>query len=70
MVGNFDPIAGLNINRCAMGTGFISAMIGLGVICRRDSLPSSARGLQHKTLVLGHARPGAESATATTTACT
>ncbi len=60
MVGKFDRDAGQNINRRAMGTGFISAMLGLGVLCKRDSLPSSAskRQPRAKVLILGHGRPG------------
>ena len=61
MVGKFDREVEQNINRRAMGTGFISAMLGLGVIARSDSdLSAASNGLQKCTehIMLGHARPG------------
>ena len=63
MVGKFDREAGQNINRRALGTGFVSAMLGLGVICRGDSLSSAASKniRKQEMLILGHTRPGKRS---------
>jgi len=61
MVGQFDQVAGQNINRRAMGTGFISAMLGLGILVRSDSVSSATDNRIRKRmekLILGHARPG------------
>ena len=64
MVGKFDREVEQNINRRAMGTGFISAMLGLGVIVRSYAVPSAtSNGVRkHKeTLILGNARRGKSS---------
>ena len=59
MVGKFDREAGQSLNGISSGTGFITAMLGLGVICSSNSLPRPAsKGIRLETLRLGRGRPG------------